>query len=253
MTWCRDSVRGPHIPSARGARADRAAASGVCLLRVGLAVGLLRLCFVGLGLGGLVDLRVGGLVGGSSTASFLPRSMGLSSEASEEASAAGSSVSVREEASSGTTVPSDFRSCSTPWTMRLYSSSVRTAPIEFFAKSRSTPGAASRRTVSSLTSFTVAYMPPIVRTPEPGCMLVAHLRGRCCLLLGRPGHQEHGPDEHDEREEGHETHGSELPSFDRDGERPVGWGYVHRRQGRHRRSLSESALKEQRSAWHRGS
>ena len=37
--------------------------------------------------------------------------------------------------------------------------------------------------------------------------LVPHIDGLLLLLLGRPGHQEHGPDEHDEREEGHETHG----------------------------------------------
>src|SRR5690606_33555936 len=56
--------------------------------------------------------------------------------------------------------------------------------------------------------------------------LVPHLDGLLLLLLGRPGHQEHGPDEHNEREEGQETHGSELPSHDRAGERPVGWGCV---------------------------
>src|SRR5690606_29549570 len=59
-----------------------------------------------------------------------------------------------------------------------------------------------------------------------GLHLVPHLDGLLLLLLGRPGHQEHGPDEHNEREEGQETHGSELPSHDRDGERPDGWGYV---------------------------
>ena len=233
---------------ARGARAVAPRAPGTWLLRVGLAVGLLRL-FVRpsprrrLGLGGsrrvvgrVLLAEVDGLVVGSG-GSVVGGLVGLGE---------GGGV-VRDDASS------DFRSCSMPWTMRLYSSSLRTAPMEFFAKSSSTPGPASRRTVSSLTSLTVAYMPPIVRTPVPGCIWFAHVGGLLLLLLGRPGHQEHGPDEHDEREEGHETHGSELPSHDRDGERPDGWGYVRRRQGRHRRSLSESAVKEQRSAWHRGS
>lgn len=49
-----------------------------------------------------------------------------------------------------------------------------------------------------------------------GLHVVPHARGLLLLLLGRAGHQEHGPDEHDEREEGHETHGSVLPSRDRE-------------------------------------
>ncbi|BFO19915.1 hypothetical protein SHKM778_63030 [Streptomyces sp. KM77-8] len=57
-----------------------------------------------------------------------------------------------------------------------------------------------------------------------GLHLVPHVDGLLLLLLGRPGHQEHGPDEHNEREEGQETHGSELPSHDRPGERPCWLG-----------------------------
>ena len=55
--------------------------------------------------------------------------------------------------------------------------------MEFFAKRSSTPGPASRRTVSSLTSLTVAYMPPIVRTPVPGCMSFRMCAAACCFLL----------------------------------------------------------------------
>ncbi|MGW1926877.1 SDR family NAD(P)-dependent oxidoreductase, partial [Streptomyces massasporeus] len=36
----------------------------------------------------------------------------------------------------------------------------------------------------------------------------AGLRRRLLLLLGRAGHQEHGPDEDDEGEEGHDAHGT---------------------------------------------
>lgn len=70
-----------------------------------------------------------------------------------------------------------------PWMMRLYSSSERTAPIAFLAKISSTPGPASRRTVSSVTSLTVAYIPPIVRTPEPGCISFRMLAACCCFFL----------------------------------------------------------------------
>ncbi len=48
-----------------------------------------------------------------------------------------------------------------------------------------------------------------------GLHLVPHVHGLLLLLLGRPGHEEHGPDQHNEREEGQETHGSVLPSHDR--------------------------------------
>ena len=42
--------------------------------------------------------------------------------------------------------------------------------MAFFAKCAWTPSASSSRTVSSLTSLTTAYMPPIVRMPEPGAI-----------------------------------------------------------------------------------
>jgi hypothetical protein len=47
-----------------------------------------------------------------------------------------------------------------------------------------------------------------------GLHLVAHVGGRLLLLLGGAGHQEHGPDEHDEGEEGQDIHGG-IPSHDR--------------------------------------
>ncbi|GAA3111557.1 hypothetical protein GCM10020254_67140 [Streptomyces goshikiensis] len=46
--------------------------------------------------------------------------------------------------------------------------------------------------------------------PGAGRHVVAHLRGRLLLLLRGAGHQEHRPDEHDEREECHEIHGTEI-------------------------------------------
>ena len=53
--------------------------------------------------------------------------------------------SVSEEASSGTTGLSALRSSSsTPWTMRLYSSSSRTAPMAFFAKTSVDAGSRPR-------------------------------------------------------------------------------------------------------------
>src|SRR2546430_549672 len=95
--------------------------------------------------------------------------------------------------------------------------------------------------------------PPDRADAAAGLQLVAHRGGLLLLALGRAGHEEHGPDEHDEGEENGDIHGTEFPSHDRDGERPHGWGYVYRRLRRHRRSLSESTRMEQRSAWHLGS
>ncbi len=160
----------------------------------------------------------------ASAASFLPRSILSSEAAAAAADPSVSSVSVREEASSGTRSASDFRSCSMPWTMRLYSSSERTAPMAFLAKRRSTPGPASRRTVSSLTSLDRRVHPPDRADAGAGLHLVPHLDGLLLLLLGRSRHQEHGRDEHDEGEKGIGIHGTEFPSRDRAGERPVGWG-----------------------------
>ncbi len=37
--------------------------------------------------------------------------------------------------------------------------------------------------MSSLTSLTVAYMPPIVRTPEPGCIWFRISMACCCFFL----------------------------------------------------------------------
>lgn len=245
MTWCRDPVRATHVPGARGASGSRRA-PGTLLLRVGVAVGLLRL-FFRLRLGGLRRLLggVGRLVGRVLLAEVDGLVVGR---------VGGGLVGVgEEEASSGTMSASSFRSCSMPWTMRLYSSSVRTAPIAFFAKRSSMPGPASRRTVSSLTSLTVAYTPPIVRTPVPGCMSLRIDAAACCLRLAERVIRNMAPMS--------TMNGRRVTIFTgRNFLRTtaavsglVDGGGRRRPQRRHRRSLSESTLMEQRSAWHRGS
>ena len=55
--------------------------------------------------------------------------------------------------------------------------------MAFFAKSSVHAGRASRRTVSSWTSLTVAYMPPIVRTPVPGCISLRICAAWRCFFL----------------------------------------------------------------------
>ena len=129
----------------------------------------------------------------------------------------------------------------------------RTAPMEFFAKSAWTPGPASRRTVSSWTSLTVAYMPPMVRTPVPGCISSRICAAACCFFLAERVIRNMAPMSTMNGRRVTRLTGRNFLHTTAMVSGLMVWGCVRRRQRRHRRSLSESARMEQRSAWHRGS
>ena len=188
---------------------------------------------------------------GSSAASFLPRSMALSSSAAASAvGLVGRSARRRRPGRRGRRLQVVLDAVDDAVVLLVVEDGADGVLREERVRRR---GPTSRRTVSSLTSLTVAYMPPMVRTPVPGCMSLRICAACLLLLLGGPGHQEHGPDEHDEREEGHEYSRDGIPSHDRAGERPDVRGCGAPTERAASAESKRVRTMEQRPAWHRGS